>query len=94
MQNDPLAWYELSRLHIMARGRVIDWRESVRCLELAAAGGYAVAQFDLATHYLSGTPVHPQDLPRALALYHLANDQVRTVLETCKLRLLCRTTPP
>ena len=67
-------------MHLMGRGRCVDWRQCVRCFELSAAGGYAVAQCDLGTLYLAGTPVHAQDLPRALALYTLADDQVLAAL--------------
>lgn len=75
-QKDPLADYELGRLSLLARGRDVDYRYIVSCFEDAAAGGYAVAQYELGMLYYKGTNVHPRDLPRALALFHLANDQV------------------
>jgi TPR repeat protein len=79
-QKDPLADYELGRLFLLARGRGVggvDFRSTVKHWEDAAAGGYAEAQYHLGMLYLEGTPVHPQDLPRALALFHLADDQVQ-----------------
>jgi hypothetical protein len=56
----------------------VDYRYIVSCWEEAAAGGYAVAQYDLGMLYYRGTNVHPMDLPRALALFQLADDQVWT----------------
>ncbi|MFC6447800.1 peptidoglycan-binding protein [Shinella zoogloeoides] len=70
-EGDPLALFEIGARYTEGRGVAADLKEAARWYELAAARGFAPAEYRLANLYEKGQGVAP-DIDRARKLYETA----------------------